>query len=384
MKQSIVILILFDCKCFYIKIDKFMNAAVFYGPNNIRIENVNIKKRNSNDYLLKVLSCSVCSYDTRVYRNGHFKVIPPIILGHEICAQIIEEYHDKNINIKPGSRVSIYPVIPCRNCWYCKYKKYNLCTNLKEIGSSINGGFAEYLLIPKTIFEIGGIIPIPDNITNEEASLIEPLACCINSINQIKNLEFSSVIILGDGPIGLMQLMLIKRSFKVNVIVIGKISHRLDLARKLGADFTILIEMDDNKDNNNDIEGYKKYVKEVNEEFSPNLIFVSNNNPSSLNLALKLVNKNGKIVLFSGIKNQINGNSMLINIDPNFIHYNQVSIFGSFSSTPNDMTEAMNIINFKELNLKSLITNEFSIFKIKDAFFASESYKGFKSTINKF
>ncbi len=103
-----------------------------------------------------------------------------------------------------------------------------------------------------------------------------------------------------------------------------------------------------------------------------------------MNLALKLVNKNGKIVLFSGIKNQNNENRMVINIDPNFIHYNQVSIFGSFSSTPNDMSEAMNIINFKEINLKSLITQEFSLYKIKDAFFTSESYKGLKSIINKF
>ncbi len=80
-----------------------------------------------------------------------------------------------------------------------------------------------------------------------------------------------------------------------------------------------------------------------------------NNNPFSLNLALKLVNKNGKIVLFSGIKNQINENKMLINIDPNFIHSNQVSIFGSFSSTPNDMNKAMNIVNFKEIDLESLV-----------------------------
>src|ERR1700712_1425524 len=130
-----------------------MNAAVFYGSNNIQIKDIDILKRtnhNSHDYLLKVLSASVCSYDVRTFRNGHFKVKPPIILGHEICAQMVEE------------------------------KKYNLCINLKEIGSTINGGFAEYLLIPKTIFEIGGVIPVPDNVTNDEASLIEPLACCIN------------------------------------------------------------------------------------------------------------------------------------------------------------------------------------------------------------
>ncbi len=137
-----------------------MNAAVFYGPNNIQIENIEIQKRHNNhnnDYLLKVLSASVCSYDVRTFRNGHFKVTPPIILGHEICAQIVEEYRSRNVCIKPETRVSVYPIIPCLNCWYCKHEKYNLCIKLNEIGSTINGGFAEYLLIPSTIFEIGGI-----------------------------------------------------------------------------------------------------------------------------------------------------------------------------------------------------------------------------------
>ncbi len=263
---------------------------------------------------------------------------------------------------------------------------------MKEIGSTINGGFAEYLLIPQTIFEIGGIIPVPDNVTNDEASLIEPLACCINSINQIKNLSFDSVIILGDGPIGLMQLMLIKRLFKVNVTIIGKIGHRLDMAKKLGADFTILIrggeEAKGQNDSSNNSDRYTQIIKDVNREFSPNVIFVSNNNPSSLDLALKLVNKNGKIVLFSGIKtqNQINKNEnkKMINIDPNFIHYNQISIFGSFSSTPKDMNEAMNIINLKEINLKSLISHRFSLPNIKEAFSTAESYLGLKSIINNF
>ncbi len=224
-----------------------MNAAVFYGPNNIKIKDIDIRKRKSNEILLKVLSCSVCSYDVRTFRNGHFKVTPPIILGHEICAQIIDEYQSKNFLIKPETRVSIYPIIPCNACWYCAHKKYNLCINLKEIGSTLNGGFAEYILVPKTVFEIGGIIPVLDNVSNEEACLIEPLACCINGINQVKNLEFDSVIIIGDGPIGLMQLLLIKKILNKNVTIIGKIPHRLESAKKLGADFTLLIN-DKNKD----------------------------------------------------------------------------------------------------------------------------------------
>jgi L-iditol 2-dehydrogenase len=175
-----------------------------------------------------------------------------------------------------------------------------------------------------------------------------------------------------------MQLMLLKKYFKTNVTIIGKIQHRLDLAKKLGADKTILI------DDRFNLERYKKLLKNVNGKRSPNMIFVSNNNPYSLNLALELSNKNGKIVLFSGIKNEYHKNEKPFNIDPNFIHYNQVSIFGSFSSTPNNMIEAMNLVNSKEINLKSLVTHTFSLTKVNEAFIASESFKGFKSIINRF
>ena len=360
-----------------------MNAAVFYGPNDIQIKDIDIKKKSEKDILLKVLSCSVCSYDVRTFRNGHFKVIPPIVLGHEICAQTLDEYKSQNIHLKPQSRVSVYPIIPCFNCWFCEHKKYNLCTNLKEIGSTINGGFAEYISIPKSIFEIGGIVPVLDNVSDEEACLIEPLACCLNSINQIKNFDFESVIIIGDGPIGLMQLLLIKKFFNKNVAIVGKIPNRLQSAKKFGADIAISVDDIYHKDNNSILNEHLIKTNNSN-KYSPNLIFISNNNPDSLNLALKLANKNSHIVIFSGIKNQTLGSKNMMNIDPNFIHYNQVTVVGSFSSTPKDIKESMNIINSKEIDIKKLVSQRFPLFQIKDAFLAAEKYVGFKSIVNNF
>ncbi len=228
-----------------------MNAALFYGPNDIRIKDVNTENHSNKNILLKTLSCSVCSYDVRTFRNGSFKVSPPVILGHEICARTIDDYESKNFSIKSGTRVSIYPVIPCLNCWYCNNKMYNLCSNLKEIGSTVNGGFAEYISIPRKLFDIGGIIPVLDDVSNEEASLVEPLACCINGINQIKRSSFESAVILGDGPIGLMQLMLLKKYFpKMRIVICGKIKHRLDSANRIGADMTYLIDEKKSEDEN--------------------------------------------------------------------------------------------------------------------------------------
>ena len=356
-----------------------MNAALFYGPNDIKIENIDLNTDSQDEIVLKTLSCSVCSYDVRTFRNGSFKVTPPVILGHEICAKTIADYRGKNFSIKSNSRVSVYPVIPCFACWFCKSRKYNLCSNIKEIGSTVNGGFAEFISVPKKIFEIGGIVPVPEEISDEEASLIEPLACCINGMNQIKNLDFEAIIIIGDGPIGLMQLMLSKKIFpKSKIAIIGKISHRLESARWMGADKVVEIK-DDYLDHD------LSSLKELGGQRSPNLVFISNNNPNSINLALKLVNKNGKIVIFSGIKKKIDtGTTKLINIDPNFIHYEQISIFGSFSSNPENLREAMSLVSSNEIKLKQLITNIFSLHELEKAQTTAESFHGLKSIINKF
>jgi L-iditol 2-dehydrogenase len=359
-----------------------MNAAVFYGPNDIRVEDIDIKNSSSEDVLLKLRCCSVCSYDVRTFRNGSFKVRTPIILGHEICATTTRDYIGQDFSIKANTRVSVYPVIPCLNCWYCLNKRYNLCSNLKEIGSTVNGGFAEYLSVPKKVFDIGGIVPVLDNVSDEEAALMEPLACCINGINQVKGFEFESAIILGDGPIGIMQLLLLKNANpKTHVVVCGKVMDRLESASKMGADATYLIS-DKDDGTQNDIKKIKYPVISD----APNLIFVSNNNPLSIVSALKLINKGGKIVIFSGIKKGTGQNEIIgfNNIDYNFIHYNEIGVHGTFSSIPANLREAMNLLNSNEINLKPIINNKHALPEIEKAFRMAESFNGLKTVINKF
>lgn len=359
-----------------------MKAAYFYGPNNISIQNIKMPDDSNGSLILKMLACSICSYDVRTFRNGSFKVTPPVILGHEICAETINEFEGQNFSIKAQQRVSLYPVVPCLYCWYCSHKKYNLCSNLKEIGSTLNGGFAEYISIPRTLLEIGGVIPVLDNVNNEEASLIEPLACCINGINQIKSMDFESVVILGDGPIGLMQLMLLKRHFPdIKAMIVGKIKHRLEMASRLGADR--IYQMN----SNNSTELISKQFTELGDKKIPNLIFVSNNNIESLRMAYKIANKNGQVILFSGTKNRFSDTSNPDNstlMEANFIHYNQISVTGSFSSTPDNLNEAMKLVNDGDIRIKDLVTNTFELRDLEEALKTSESFRGLKSTVNKF
>ncbi|MGC1263249.1 MAG: alcohol dehydrogenase catalytic domain-containing protein, partial [Nitrososphaeraceae archaeon] len=264
-------------------------AVVYNGPKNFQIKDLPLS--DGSTVVLKTLSCAVCGYDVRVFNEGHSKVRPPIVLGHEICARtlnILKLPHEKII--PENTRVIVSPLIPCLNCYYCSIRHFNSCNRLSEIGSSVNGGFANYINIPQNSLLINGIIPIANNISDDEASLIEPLSCCLNAhfnFNIQTHGEF--VIIIGDGPIGLIHLQ-ISKLYNANTIVIGKIPSRLKEAKSIGADMVLL---------NNDPEETIKTILEYTSRKGGKLVIVATSNPEAVDLALKVAGKNSVVNLFA-------------------------------------------------------------------------------------
>lgn len=307
-------------------------AAVLNGPKSFQIKDLPID--GDAKVLLKTLSCAVCGYDVRVYNEGHRKVRPPIVLGHEICARTLNPLKLPDETIIPeNTRVIVSPLIPCLNCYYCSIGHFNSCNSLSEIGSSVNGGFADYINIPQNNLLVNGIIPITNNISNEEASLIEPLSCCLNAHFNF-NIQTHSeyVIIIGDGPIGLIHLQ-ISKLYNAKTIVVGKIPSRLKEAKSSGADMVLL--------NNNPDETIKT-ILEYTSRNGGKLVVVATSNPDAIDLALKVAGKNSVVNLFAGMpKNKT------LEIDPNLLHYNQICLSGSFSSTPKVMKRATDLVHEK-------------------------------------
>ena len=365
-----------------------MNAAVFYSPNNLSVQEIQFPtNQDEKGVMLKVNACAVCGYDVRVFRNGHSKVTPPIILGHELCGEILKTITTttaSNDIIKEGSRVAVCPVIPCLNCRYCYNKQYNLCINLKEIGSTVDGGFAEYVKIPKNIIQIGGLVSVPDNLSNEEAALLEPLACCLNAFSHIGQIitegerERSSVVIIGDGPIGLLHLQLSKL-YGAKTIVVGKISARIQKAKSMGADEVIFAD-DDHQSSGKET---SDNVLEFTDGIGANVVIVATSNPAALDLTMKIAAKNSIINIFAGMPKE-NNNNNAIPIDPNWLHYNQISITGSFSSTPSMLYEAARLASTKEVDLSKIVTHRYSLSNIEEAILATEKYYGLRAVINRF
>jgi L-iditol 2-dehydrogenase len=364
--------------------NRIMHAAVFHGPgcivNNETYPNYNNDKEG---ILLKLKACAVCGYDVRVFRNGHFKVTPPIILGHEICGEIsrdiISEVSGKEVLIKAGTRVTVSPIVPCLKCLYCARNEYNLCIHLREIGSSINGGFAEYVNIPSEVVKIGGIAPVPDNMHDDEAALLEPLACCLSSLNHIgwgAN-EEGTIVIIGDGPIGLLHLQLSKR-FGARTIMIGKIPVRLSKASSLGADISLMFNKNETNDNRHS-EDTLRDIMSYTEGYGADAIIIATSSPSAYEFALRIAAKNSKINIFAGMPTRCSRP-----LDLNWIHYNQISVTGSFSSTPNMLKKAAELVSTGQIKLSEIISHHYSLGDIKKALLATENYLGLRVIINRF
>ena len=346
------------------------HSAVFSGPRNFEIKDLPMSGKNCN-VLLKTLSCAVCGYDVRVFKEGHKKVRPPIVLGHEICARTLGTLSLPNGQlIAEDKRVIVSPLIPCLKCHHCNAGHFNCCNKLNEIGSSVNGGFADYINIPENNILINGIVPIESNINDDEASLIEPLSCCLNAYLNINNsVRDEYVIIIGDGPIGLIHLQ-ISKLFGAKTIVVGKIPSRLKEAKSIGADMILM---------NNDPEESIRTIWDYTYEKGGKLIIVATSNPDAIDLALKVAGKNSLINVFAGISK-----NKFVNIDPNLLHYNQITLSGSFSSTPNLMKKAVDLVHDQKINLRRLVTHRFSLDEIDKAFSITEDYGGLRSVINSF
>jgi L-iditol 2-dehydrogenase len=373
-----------------------MRAAVFYSPNNISLEerdHANTSSLHQNGgVLLRMNACAVCGYDVNVYRNGHVKVRAPVVLGHEICGELLEPpsvslSHTQPANAvayKPnldeGTRVVLSPVVPCLNCIYCKGMQYNLCSNLGEIGSSIDGGFAEFVHVPNNILRIGGLIPLPNSLTNEESTLIEPLACCLNGFKRINSfvngsLDDKTFVILGDGPIGLIHLQLAKRLYHAKVIVIGRVNHRLEAARKMGADS--VIELDNNKDS---ATAAIKDVLDMTDGKGADISIIATPNPDSFEVVAGIASKNSIINIFAGMPKHRNSR-----LDPNWVHYNQIALIGSFSATPKLINESVELAAEKRgINLSSIVTHRCKLDEIYKALEITEEYLGLRVVINSF
>ncbi len=222
-----------------------MKAALWYGKNDVRVEEIVEPKVVKGSVKIKVKWCGICGSDLHEYLGGPIFIpvgqphplsgnTAPVVLGHEFSGEIVE-VGEGVTNFKIGERVTVEPIVACGKCPACLEGKYNLCSSLGFHGlCGSGGGFAEYTVFPEEF-----IHKIPDNMSYEQAALIEPMAVALHSIRMADFKAGDTALVLGSGPIGLATIECLKSAGARLVIVLQRKSVRQEYAKRAGADVVL-------------------------------------------------------------------------------------------------------------------------------------------------
>ena len=207
-----------------------MKVSIWYSNEDIRIEEVPRPQPGDKEMLVKVISCGICGSDiVEWYRLPR----APLVQGHEIGAEVAEVGRSIR-KYKPGDRVFIAPKVPCMECDYCNKGHYPVCSSVSE---RLPGGFAEYVLVPQALVDKGTYL-LPENMTYDQSTFIEPLACVVRAQQMAAVGKNQTVMVMGSGMSGLLHLKVAKTR-QCRVIATDKNRKRLEFADKMGADITI-------------------------------------------------------------------------------------------------------------------------------------------------
>ncbi len=332
----------------------------------MRLEEVPKPEITKDEILLKVNVSAVCGTDVRIYLGKKTKgVRTPSTIGHELVGTVAE-VGDNVQEFVVGDRVGVMPVIPCGNCYYCQNGKENVCANRTAIGYEYDGGFAEYVRIPKTALQAKNIVKIPDHITFEQAVIAEPLACCLNG-NKKANVKMNdTVVVIGGGPIGLMHVQLAKIAGAKQVILSELVGHRREKAIEAGADITV----------NPEQESLEQVVMDATDKLGADVVIMAIGVPQLVNGAVSLLKKGGTLNLFAGFTKGV-----LSELDPNIIHYNEINVNGTSALTRSNYHESLSLIVSGKINTDVITTQGYTLDDIQKAIEDVRDGVGMKSVI---
>ena len=339
-----------------------MKAQLFYGPEDVRYENINIPEIGDDEALVKIKSALTCGSDLKTYRRGHPTMIKEAsVFGHEWAGDIVEIGSDVD-NFKVGDRIVAVNSVPCYECYYCKLERYSLCENLIYN----NGAYAEYIKIPGKILKKNTYI-IPDKIDYREAALLEPLACVAHGIEESNIKTDDMVVINGAGPIGLMFIALARLKGAL-VISVDLSDERLEYAKDFGADYTINASKESDQ---------VAAVKELTEDKKGVDVAVDATGiPEVWEMTILMGRKGATINLFGGC---VSGTS--VNIDTQLLHYSELTIKGVYHHTPYYVKKAFDLITSRQIDTVKFITADMPLEKLVSALELMGQQKGIKYNI---
>ena len=345
-----------------------MKAGVYYGLRDVRVEVVPTPSAGPGEVVLRVRRCAVCGTDKRIFTHGQKNVVPPAITGHEIVGSVYEIGAGVDGGLETGQHAIVATVVGCGNCVYCQRQQYNLCDSFKAIGYDYAGGFAEYIKVPAAAVAQGNVIPIPASMSVERAALIEPLSCVLNGQEYLCPQRGDRAVVFGAGPIGMMHASILKARGCNPVIVTDVSAERLAYVREFGLGQPL---------NTAGADAVQKVLNAAGGEKFDVAIAATAVKAVQAD-ALKLVRKKARVSFFAGIPKD----DPILGIDTNFIHYNEISVFGCFASNLRHYHQALEMVSRDDLPWDRFLTHKFKLDDVVKAYAVMEAGQGIKMVID--
>ncbi len=328
-----------------------MKAVFLKDAVTLVTEEVTMPECGGDEAVVRVEACGICRTDMKCYFQGQRDLKMPRILGHEIAGIVLTA--GKNVNgIEPGSHVQVYPGISCGSCRYCRQGFDNMCDSLAIMGFNYDGGFSGYLKVPASSIKAGALNQIPKGISFAEATLTEPLACCINMLEALKLKAGDNLLIFGAGRFGLLTAMLARLWGAGKVMLAEPDSGRRNTASELG--FKHCFDPGDPH--------LQEKLKSCTGEQGVDLAVTCTPHPDALTKAVEIVNKRGRLGFFSGLVGP--GNNK--NADLNLIHYKELTVKGAYGCSLRHNRAALELLGTGVIKAGKIITREISIDQLRE------------------
>jgi len=324
-----------------------MRVAMYYNNHDVRVEEIPTPQIGPGELLVKIEASGIGGSDVMEWYRIHKA---PLVLGHEI-AGVITAVGDGVEGYKVGDRIAAAHHVPCNKCHYCLNDNETACDTLRST-SFDPGGFAEYLRMPAINVDCG-VFVIPDDVSFDDATFTEPLACVMRGQRKANFKSQTSVLVLGCGMAGLLHVHLASVMGASKVIATDIVDYRLDGAKRFGANEVI---------NASDYTPDK--LRQLNDGRLADLVIVCTGAPVAFDQAIKSVERGGTVLVFALTRDDV---TMTIPVNE-FFSRNEVTITTSYAGSPDDYQQALDLIASKRVNVQDMITHRLSLAEAEEGF----------------
>jgi L-iditol 2-dehydrogenase len=328
-----------------------MKAAVYRGVNDVRLEEVPVPEIAAGEILVRVHTCGICGTDLKKIASGSHSA--PRIFGHETSG-VVAKIGDGVKKFSVGDRVVVFHHIPCGKCYYCRHKTFAQCETYKKVGCTAGfepsgGGFAEYVRVMDWIVT-QGTVRIPDSVSFEQACFVEPANTCIKGIETLQLQPGETVLVIGQGPIGLILAVLAKRA-GARLITTDLYSSRLTMASSFGLNQTVDASKAD----------AVKAVREMTDGRGADAVILAVGGNSLIRPAMDAARPGGRVLLFA---QTVRGEAT---IDPAAVCVDEKTLLGSYSASVDVQEDSVRFVMNREMDLERLISHRFPLEKSVEA-----------------